>query len=165
MSFVVVIGILSLLAALAGIVRYAPRHRPLAFAYSALACYSLGLLLLSDSYAYSPTAHTSNFQRNIWIRASNDARYNLLLELSWLAIVVTGVLLLFALREYTRHRVKRAIAIRETVDRLDTLPPPARKRKKRRRRRSRRGGENAGTAVENDEDDVSASEGTDSLTE
>ena len=138
MSFVVIIGILTLIASLFGIAHYARRHRPLAFSYSALACYSLGLLLLWSSYAYGPAEGPGYSHTGIWIVTGNDARYNLLLELSWLAIVLTGVLLLFALREYTLRRFAKAIADREAVDRLDTLPTIPRRRKKRRRRRSRR---------------------------
>lgn len=138
MSFVIVIGIFALLAGVIGAVRYARNHKPLALAYCGLATYSIGMVLLWMSYAFRPGGAFTKRAADAGRRAHDTAGANLLLELAWLAIIVTGVLLLSALREYAKTRVSRAVENLDTVDRLDLLPPSQRKRrKKRRRHRSR----------------------------
>jgi len=148
MSFVIIIGIFALLAGVIGAVRYARNNRPLALAYGGLTTYSMGMVLLWTSYAFRPGGAFGRRAMDAGTRAHNTAGANLLLELAWISILFTGLLLLTALREYTKIRVAQAMENLETVDRLDLLPPSPRKRRKKKRRhrpRSRSGNQAAET--------------------
>ena len=139
MRFVITIGIFALLAGVIGAIRYARNNKPLALAYGGLATYSMGMVLLWTSYAFRPEGTFGRRAMDWNTRVHYTAGANLLLEFAWLSIVVTGLFLLSALREYTKHRVSKAVENLETVDRLDLLPPlPRRRRKKKKRHRSSR---------------------------
>jgi hypothetical protein len=141
MNLVIIIGIITLGAGIYGVFRYARSNRPLAIAYSALASYSLGMLLLWASYALRDENRPFSFLPAMPDHTNVQEEYHLVLDLAWLAVVGTGLLLMFAVREYTKQRV-RALGEQEPVDRLDLLPPLPKKRRKKRRRRNRQRFEN-----------------------
>lgn len=134
MSLIVVIGVVILIAGIYGLVRYYRTHRPLALAYAALSCYSMGMLLLWASYELRDDGRAFSFLPRLPRNVNAFAGFELLLDFAWLSIVGTGMFLLLSLRAYTKRRVDRAIERIDPVDRLDLLPTSPKKRRKKRRR-------------------------------